>query len=196
MNEELTQRIAENAVLGVLALRGKLSGYEVRKWVLESVVRFWEIKEEDIRSVLERAVARGLIQTSSQLPKLDATQAIDWDGQTYSLTSAGRTQFEKWLSESPITQPARNEFLLKIIFAGRGKPEDLIRHIEQFHQYQLECLKLNQTAELFLKGSLFRKHPDLPYWILANKYGKHLYNAMKDWSEAALGTLQELQKTS
>jgi len=53
-----------------------------------------------------------------------------------------------------------------------------------------------ESAELFLKGSLFRKHPDLPYWILANKYGKHLYNAMKDWSEAALGTLQELQKTS
>jgi DNA-binding PadR family transcriptional regulator len=195
MSEESQQRVAENVLLGVLTLRGKLSGYEVRKWIAESVARFWEIKENDIRPLLERVVTRGLVQTSPPLPQADSTRAIDWDGQIYTLTPAGHEQFANWLSEPPMSQPARNEFLLKVIFAGRGKKEDVIRHIEQFHQYQLQALRLNRMAELFLKGSFFRKHPDLPYWMLVNKYGKHLYNAMKDWSEAALGALQELEKT-
>jgi DNA-binding PadR family transcriptional regulator len=213
MTSESEQRITEITVLGVLALRGKASGYEIRKWIIESVVRIWEIKEHEVRILLQQLVARGLVQTPSHFPKPDlsgirpepgnrndsaetvSASRIDWDGQVYSLTPAGRAEFEKWLSEPPVTAAARNEFLLKIIFGGRGRGEDLIRHIEAFHREQVEALRYNSMAALFLKGSFFRKHPDLPYWILVNKYGKHLFTAMKDWSEAALATLQESHKT-
>jgi DNA-binding PadR family transcriptional regulator len=214
MTEESEQRISENSVLGVLAIRTNITGYQVRKWILETVSRFWEIKDDEIHALLEQLVARGLVQTSSRSPnskpsrtppessKTDevaeqrSVQRVDWDGQIYSLTSAGYTEFEKWLSEPPVTQGARNEFLLKVLFAARGKTEYVVRHIEAFRQYQVEALKLNGMAGLFLKGSAFvRMSPDLPYWILANKYGKHLYNAMKDWSEAALSDLKDLHKT-
>jgi len=214
MPEESQQRISENSVLGVLAIRGNITGYQVRKWILETVARFWEIKDEEIRSLLEQLVARGLLQTRSRLPNskpsrttpessgTDASgearsvQNVDWDGQIYSLTPAGYAEFEKWLSEPPVPQPARNEFMLKVLFAARGKPEYIVQHIEAFHQYQVDALKLNTLAEMFLKGSAFVKmSPDLPYWVLANKHGKHLYNAMKDWSQAALGALQDLHKT-
>jgi len=214
MIEELQQRITENTVLGVVGLRGKPSGYEIRKWIVDTVNRFWEIKEQEIHLLLERLVVRGLVQASSQFAKpapsrmpsgfsktdepaaTPSVQAVDWDGQIYSLTPAGHAELDKWLSEPPITEVARNEFLLKVIFAGRGKTEHLIRHIEAFHRSQVENLKLNGMAEQFLRVSSFRKHPDLPYWILVNKYFKHLFNAMKDWSEAALGTLPGSHKTN
>src|SRR5947209_11398351 len=67
--------------------------------------------------------------------------------------AAGYAEFEKWLSEPPVPQPARNEFMLKVLFAARGKPEYIVQHIEAFHQYQVDALKLNTLAEVFLKGS-------------------------------------------
>jgi DNA-binding PadR family transcriptional regulator len=204
MTADSELRISENTVLGILALRGKMSGYEVRKWIVETVTRIWEIKEQEVRVLLEQLLARGFVQTASNSPKSEPfpaaqaqpVQKVDLDGQIYSLTPAGYAEFEKWLGEPPVAQPARNEFLLKVVFAGRGKTEDLIRHMEAFHKDQIEALRYNSMAAQFLKVSAFRKHADQPYWILVNKYGKHLFTAMKDWSEAALDALQSLHKTT
>jgi DNA-binding PadR family transcriptional regulator len=204
--QEYQQQITENSVLGMLGLR-KMSGYEIKRWILDTITRFWEIKEQEVYPVIEALVARGLVAVSppnrgapaprmqagactTDAPPAGAAQTSDWAGQMYSVTPAGYEAIEKWLSEPLVVPPPRNEFLLKVIFARRGNPEDIIRHVEGFHQYQEEALKLNTMAAAFLNGRFIQSTPDLPYWMLANKYGKHLYSAMKEWSESALTTLR------
>jgi DNA-binding PadR family transcriptional regulator len=196
------------SLLGMLALR-TMTGYDVRKWLAETIGYFWTEDDKQIYPQLRSLAERGLVQVSASChsgagPRTAGTsngegngqsaplpEITDWDNAVYSLTSAGYAELARWLGEPPVAAVPRNEFLLKVFFGHYGNTEDIIRHIAEFHRRQVQTLELYSQAEQFMLFT-HAKRPDLPYWAVTLDYGKRFTQMMKEWSEAALHTFEAL----
>jgi DNA-binding PadR family transcriptional regulator len=194
----------------MLALR-TMSGYDVRKWLAETIGYFWREDDQQIYPQLRSLAERGLVQISSSChsgvgPRTavvsngetgahsaSPVEITDWDNAVYSLTSAGYAELARWLGEPPSAALPRNEFLLKVFFGHYGKTEDIVRHIEEFQRRQVQTLELYSQAEQFMLFT-HAKRPDLPFWVMTLDYGKRFAQMMKEWSEAALQTFETLPK--
>jgi DNA-binding PadR family transcriptional regulator len=198
------------SLLGMLALR-TMSGYDVRKWLAETIGYFWMEDDKQIYPQLRSLAELGLVQVSSSCHAAAGPRSAvvsngesngqgtttidigDWDNAVYSLTSAGYAELARWLGEAPVASLPRNEFLLKVFFGHYGNTEDIVRHIEDFHRRQVQTLDLYAQAEQFMLFT-HAKRPDLPYWTVTLDYGKRFAQMMKEWSEAALHTFEALPK--
>ncbi len=54
--------------------------------------------------------------------------------QTYVITDAGRAALRQWLALPFHNEPPRNEFLLKLFFAGEASPDVAIAHIQDLNE--------------------------------------------------------------
>ncbi|MBA2383411.1 MAG: PadR family transcriptional regulator, partial [Actinobacteria bacterium] len=91
--ERTTTRLTatEAALLGLLALRGGQSGYDLKKAVDASVGYFWKPAKTQIYAVLPRLVAAGLA-TRRAVAQHDRP-----DKSVHRPTAAGRAALTEWL---------------------------------------------------------------------------------------------------
>jgi PadR family transcriptional regulator AphA len=179
---------ASPSLLGILSLR-PMSGYDIRKFVGESIGYFWKESYGQIYPELKRMAAQGLVKVRIERQKGKP------DRQVYSLTAKGLAELETWMAKPPRPPSPRNELLLKLFFARRGKAEDMVRHVQEFRHHQEELLEQYSGVEKWLH----RKHvghPDLPYWLITLQYGKRHSRAQLAWSVATLRTLDRLTSGS
>jgi DNA-binding PadR family transcriptional regulator len=106
-------------VLGMLAMRGPSTSYELKRAVGHSVGYFWPFPHAQLYSEPKRLVAAGLLTMDSED-----------DGrrrQTYTVTDDGRAALQAWLAE-PTEEPlqVRDVAELKLFFGEFAKPEDIV----------------------------------------------------------------------
>jgi DNA-binding PadR family transcriptional regulator len=129
-----TLTATEAALLGLLALRGERSGYDLKKDVDGSVGYFWRPAKTQIYAVLPRLVEAGY--TTRQAVE----QSDRPDKHVYRLTPAGRAAVGAWLEAPPSEEGDRTPFLLRVYLGGLASPEALARHVRARRE-EAESLK-------------------------------------------------------
>jgi len=105
-------------VLGIVAMRGASTPYDLKRFVENSVGYFWPFPHTQLYTEPERLAAAGLLEETRE------------DGgrrrRHYTITEAGRARLQAWLVE-PETAPTeyRDVGVLKLFFAELATPQDV-----------------------------------------------------------------------
>lgn len=106
-------------VLGMVALRGPSTSYDLKRAVGHSVGYFWPFPHAQLYSEPKRLAEIGLLEV-----------AAEEDGrrrQTYTLAEPGRRALREWLAEPTTEQmQIRDVAELKLFFAELGSGEDVL----------------------------------------------------------------------
>jgi DNA-binding PadR family transcriptional regulator len=168
-------------ILGGLSVQPNLSGYDIRKGIQQSIGYFWAESYGQIYPALKRLSREGLIAPSKG--SRDGRKR-----QTYFLTDAGRAALRAWLALPFHNEPPRNEFLLKLFFAGVASPDVAIAHIQDLNERNRRWLVTIKAIEASIPPEQ-PSNPHLPYWTLTLSMGKALTSAALEWGEKALASL-------
>jgi len=173
-------------ILGMLAIESNQSGYDIRKTVACSVNYFWGESYGQIYPTLKRLAAEGLITAE---PSQGAGKR---QLQRYSITPAGHACLLEWLAKPFRDQPLRDEFLLKLFFAGEAPPAAAISQVREFQNRTRRLLAEVQELEKLARERQ-AGHPKLPFWMLTLSFGVHQIRSALEWSETALAWLTSLE---
>lgn len=114
------------AILGMLALLKKSSGYDLKKHMESSTQYFWKETFSSIYPVLEDLEQQKLIA------KVDMPTKSDRKRNVFTLTPAGKKALKNWLEKTPQEAQLRNELLLKLFFGNFVPSEITIRHVKNY----------------------------------------------------------------
>ncbi|MEQ3553311.1 PadR family transcriptional regulator [Pseudonocardia nematodicida] len=117
-------------VMGMIALRGPSTPYDLKRAVSRSVGYFWNFPHAQLYSEPDRLAAAGLLA-------LD-TEDTGRRRKTYSLTGAGRSALREWLAApTPEHFEMRDVAELKLFFNEAGSPDDVPKLAqEQIRQHE------------------------------------------------------------
>ena len=176
-------------ILGGLSVQPDLSGYDIRKGIQQSIGYFWAESYGQIYPALKRLADEGLIAPSKARPNGRKRR------QTYVITDAGRAALRQWLALPSHNEPPRNEFLLKLFFAGEASPDVAIAHIQDLNERNRRWLVTIKTIEASIPPEQ-PSNPHLPYWMLTLSMGKALTCAALEWGENALAALNSREASA
>lgn len=105
-------------VLGILAMRGTSTPYDLKRFVEYSVGHFWPFPHTQLYTEPERLAAAGLLE--------ETREEGGRRRRYYTITDAGRAQLQAWLV-APETVPTeyRDVGVLKLFFAELATPDDV-----------------------------------------------------------------------
>jgi PadR family transcriptional regulator AphA len=175
------------SLLGLLSLK-PMSGYDMKKFVGESIGHFWNESYGQIYPMLKRLSRQGLVESRVERGKGRP------DRKVFSLSPNGRKHLRSWLATAPRFAPPRNELLLKLFFGRLGKRSDMIRHVREFRQYHAQMLVQYAQVEKWI-WKTHPKHPDTPYWLITLGYGREFSSGMVKWSDQTLRILTRLPES-
>ncbi|MBB6376945.1 DNA-binding PadR family transcriptional regulator [Pseudonocardia eucalypti] len=162
-------------VLGMIALRGPSTPYDLKRAVGRSVGYFWHFPHAQLYSEPDRLAELGLLEL-----------AVEDGGRrrkTYSLTEAGRTALREWLAApTNVHFQMRDIAELKLFFNEVGEPDDVVnlaheqikQHEERIAVYEEMVARFGAIAEvgprmITLELGLEMEHAALRFWTaLAN----------------------------
>jgi PadR family transcriptional regulator AphA len=163
------------SLLGLLSLK-PMSGYDMKKFVGESIGHFWNESYGQIYPMLKRLSRQGLVESRLERGKGKP------DRNVFSLSPPGRKRLRNWLAMAPRFAPPRNELLLKLFFGRLGNRSDMIRHVREFRQRHAQLLVQYKQVEKWI-WKTHPKHPDTPYWLITLAYGRDHSQGMVKWSD-------------
>jgi len=172
------------SLLGLLSLK-PMSGYDMKKFVEESIGYFWNESYGQIYPMLKRLSRQGLVVCRVERGKGKP------DRRVFSLAPRGRKQLQNWLAAPPRYAPPRNELLLKLFFGRLAGRAEMIRHVREFRQHHAQMLIQYSHVDKWI-WKTHRKHPDRPYWQMTLKYGLENSKGMVKWSDQILKSLARL----
>ena len=166
----------EAAVLGLLALEGEQSGYDVLRNAQRSVAYVWAPARSQLYAVLPRLVAAGYA-TSRRLPP-----SLGPDKTVYELTQSGRRALAEWLDGSDATD--HDALFLRVFLGGFARNAVLVEHVERFRG----DVETRLAALRELDASNDREGHDW-YHALVLRLGLDHAELQLRWAEWALGEL-------
>ncbi len=121
----------EYAVMGFLYFE-PLHGYELHRRLYVNLREVWRIPQNQAYNILKRLEKEALIQAEAQPGETQVPHART----RFALTSAGRSQFERWLyTPTPCSARAlRIEFLTRLFFACHLAEDLPMRFIQEQDQ--------------------------------------------------------------
>lgn len=171
---------AEYAVLGLLAVLGEASGYDLGRWVRGAVDLILVPTKSRIYAVLPGLLKQGYVS------KRSVRQASRPDKRLYRLTPTGREVFEAWLNDSATSQH-RDVLLLKLFFGHFGDPRALLAQVQRLREEkeaELEVLTRNGPTSL--------DDPDGQFRAMTIACGLELAQATINWADRTAAALAEI----
>ena len=159
-------------VLGLIALRGPSTPYDLKRAVGHSVGYFWPFPHAQLYAEPKRLTAAGLLRVEQETGSRRR--------QIYSLTAAGRRALRGWLKE-PAGEPfqVRNVAELKLFFGELADPADL----QQLAREQV-ALHRERLAEFRQMGDRFAADVDRAGRMVPLSLGVRLEEAaLEFWEE-------------
>jgi PadR family transcriptional regulator, regulatory protein AphA len=106
-------------VLGLVAMSGPSTPYDLKRYVQLTVGNFWPFPHTQLYAEPARLAAAGLLE--------ETREQTGRRRRHYTITTAGSRRLSEWLSE-PVTSPTeyRDLGLLKFFFAELAQPGDVI----------------------------------------------------------------------
>jgi PadR family transcriptional regulator, regulatory protein AphA len=119
MSTELRLGPTSYLVLGLVAMSGPSTSYDLKRYVEITVGNFWPFPHTQLYTEPARLAAAGLLE--------ETREQTGRRRRHYTITTTGRQQLSKWLSE-PESSPTeyRDLGLLKFFFAELAQPDDVI----------------------------------------------------------------------
>ena len=130
----------EAAILGLLALGGERSGYDLHRGAQASVGYMWAPAKSRIYKVLPTLVERGLAV------RREVEQQSRPDKHLYAITPDGERMLREWLEDEPTAEAERNPFLLKVFFGELFDQERLLAQIRLAHDFYPRLTRRYGTA--------------------------------------------------
>jgi PadR family transcriptional regulator, regulator of vanillate utilization len=180
-----------------------MSGYTLLKHFDQSAAYVWHAPHSQIYPELRRMEADGLIVGRVEPRGAHATR------RTYSITSAGRKELERWVEEPTPTQPERDIAHLKATYFEFGSFENarnqfrthMLRHEQLKHKWEAHVEALQNRSTALLKLRLSGAPPRMHEPII--EYKVHVYKGLvqraKDevaWARAGLELVDHLEATA
>ncbi len=116
--------LTEAAALGLLALEGERSGYDLLRLVQRSIAHVWSPAKSQLYATLRRLTAAGLVDVTV------VAQAGRPDKHVFRISADGWERLSRWLRE--VVPNAPHEQVLKIFLGGLMELDVLVAHVEQF----------------------------------------------------------------
>jgi PadR family transcriptional regulator AphA len=175
------------ALLGML-LHGPMSGYDMKKFSDSSISHFWSENYGHIYPILKRLEKEAFVKS------IVVQKPGKPNRHVYVLTEKGKEVFLEWLKRPADTEIRRNEFLLKLFFAGALPVQDVVRIIGY------EKIRNEKVLERYnLIGQEDIKKIDKKgakrFAYLTLSYGEKLASARAQWFDEVLQGL-EREKSS
>ncbi|HEY3317762.1 MAG TPA: helix-turn-helix transcriptional regulator [Coriobacteriia bacterium] len=177
------------AVLGLLAWRGPLSGYQVKQTYESSADFFWSVSYGQIYPTLRQLEAEGLVTSSTERDEGRPERRI------YAISERGRSALEEWLAEPAGPLEFRAEVLLKLLHGFRESPEVMMGHVARLKEQIQGSGATREDAVASLKPDLRSVGLDeaIPYWMLIARFGELMNGAIMQWCDEALPVLEKLK---
>ena len=140
-NDKLTP--TSYVVLGLVALLGEATSYDMKRLVGMSIGYFWTFPHSQLYAEPERLVAMGLLE--------ERREEGGRRRRLYSITDAGREELKDWLSDPEIPPiEMRDTGTLKLFFGNFTTPEN-VRHLaeRQLEAYERESKAYVELREMF-----------------------------------------------
>jgi PadR family transcriptional regulator, regulatory protein AphA len=170
-------------VLGMIALRGPSTPYDLKRAVGRSVGYFWHFPHAQLYSEPDRLTAAGLLECDNEHRGRRR--------KTYSLTDDGRDALRDWLS-SPTDEhfQMRDVAELKLFFNEVGSPGDVPRLAEeQIAQHRARIDEYERMVERFGEADFAQ-----PRMITLELGLEMEYAALRFWQALAKDDLDGLRE--
>jgi PadR family transcriptional regulator, regulatory protein AphA len=164
-------------VLGMIALRGPSTPYDLKRAVGHSIGYFWPFPHAQLYSEPKRLTEAGLLVVTSE----DSGRRR----QLYDITQTGREALRAWLAEPTDEQmQVRDIAEMKLFFSELAQPEDLrslaSRQVEQHRQ------RIAVYEEMMAR---FGSRPEFAGRVISLRLGLRIeYAALEFWTEFAAET--------
>lgn len=126
--------LTEAAVLGLLALEGEQSGYDLLRLAQGSVAHVWAPAKSQLYATLRRLTKVGLVEGRH------VEQANRPDKQLFLIAPSGRERLERWLEQ--VVPHTRQEQVLKMFLGGLVPLPTLVAQVEQYRDDAREQLEI------------------------------------------------------
>ncbi|KMO79853.1 PadR family transcriptional regulator [Mycolicibacterium chubuense] len=173
------------AALGLLAQRPG-SGYDLLKLFENSMANVWPATQSQLYSELNKLADGGLIEVTDIGPR---------GRKVYRITTAGRAELHRWMTDPSADPPFRSAALLRLFLLGQIPQEQARRHLEHTAEHaQAEIARL-----LALRDSLgLTDSPDADddafFGLAALDYGLRLNAMQGEWARDVLTKLDDRRK--
>jgi DNA-binding PadR family transcriptional regulator len=169
------------AILGMIGLLKKCSGYDLKKHMEESTQYFWKETFSSIYPQLEELENKNLITKV-------VTRAInDRKRNVYALTPAGQKVLKEWLELPPETIQVRNELLLKLFFGTKVSLKTNIAHLETFKKELTSKLSTFRAIQQQLREA---DSLESTYGLITLDHGIRQASSALEWCGNAIKTLK------
>jgi len=136
------------AVLGALSVR-PMSGYDIKKWVLEVMGSFWAESPGQIHPTLKQLVAENLVSCDDSKGTGDRPKKI------YTITRKGLSLLKDWLRQPVAAPTLRTEFVFKLFYGNLLSTEDYLAHLVRHKKDIQDHLdKYKEIAKHFKSGHI------------------------------------------
>lgn len=167
-------------VLGLVALRGPSTPYDLKRAVEHSVGFFWPFPHAQLYAEPERLAEAGLLTVHQERHGRRR--------KTYSVTGAGRTELISWLAQPAGEQlQIRNIAEIKLMFGELARPEDLAALARE--QIELHCRRIAELEEI---AARFAGRTDLSARLAPLDLGRRLEAAaLEFWRDYVSGAVAQ-----
>lgn len=172
------------AILGMLALLKKSSGYDLKKQIESSIRYFWKETFSSIYPVLEDLEKQKLIV------KIDIPTRNDRKRNMYRLTPEGHHNLQNWLLQPPEEIQLRNELLLKLFFGNLVPVESQITHLEA---YKKELKHRLATFHEIKKELSCSSSQEFVYGLMTLEHGIGQAEASLEWCIKTIKKLKTIR---
>jgi len=186
-HRQTREKASRFAILGMLALGKKKSGYDLKKAIDTSTANFWSESYGNIYPSLRKLLAEGAIREDSEKAPPNKRQK-----QLYSITEKGRQALGQWLRQPVPARSENNEFLLKLFFGAMmpvGEAQALVAVHRDHHVALLD--KFEKIETIISKGPTTEEQKVFLRATLS--YGQAVSRALVQWSDATERALQTLE---
>jgi DNA-binding PadR family transcriptional regulator len=181
------EKASRFAVLGMLSLGEKLSGYNIRKVISESTANFWSESYGNIYPVLKKLLAEGAILVAE-----DESRSGNRRRRLYSITADGQSMLKEWLRQPSRPVPEDNELLLKLFFSAPMPPVDSCALVASFRAYLTTQMRsLASLEKVIAKGPGTREQK--VHWLATLRYGQAVNRALSEWCDETTAEFKKLE---
>jgi PadR family transcriptional regulator, regulatory protein AphA len=187
-------------ILGLLALWGPLSGYDLKHLCDNILAPMWGVVQSQVYKELRRLKELGWVEMERE------EQESRPDRKVYSITEKGYTALRSWQEQAPDVFQIRDELLLKVLFGTFAYPGDLARNLRtSIVEHEMRLLGYRQSGLSLPTKGAFRhdnKRPNPysdssqadPYLSLIARFAIEFEKTYLRWLYEALEVVEPLQK--
>ncbi|MDE7164294.1 MAG: PadR family transcriptional regulator [Clostridiales bacterium] len=175
----------EYIILGLLLLQSRTI-YQLRKRINEGLNLMYSCSTGSIQAAIKKLLKSGYI-------RVDEIVENGKQKKLYSITEAGKTQFNAWVNSAIDNNAGKNPELAKVYFMGFSEKDNRIKLIQNhIHELQNALSTLEnicEDGEDILADS--QENDILFYQLQTAKYGRDLIRFNIDWYNKLLENIRE-----